>query len=127
MSKNTSNNLITPEDWIARGGFTMSKMQPGVSALIESTVGVMYTLRLVDPFTNLIEFYSTDNIFRRDPAKRCYFIASYAGSRGSIAIPDWVVKDGRMLIKFSDADFLCHPVRSALLEGPNWKYEVINP
>jgi len=118
---------LTTEDYIARGGFTVSRMRPDTIALIESVVGDMYTLRLVDPAANLVEFYSSEEAMRHHPPRRCYFLASWMDRAGLVSIPDWVVKDGRMLLQFSDANYLCHPVRAALLEGPNWKYEVISP
>jgi len=128
VNKNNSKKTpTTTEDLIARGGFMISKMRPDTVALIETTVGVLYTLRLVDPITNLIHFTSTDEGMRQSGPQPCHFSSSWTDRTGRIAIRDWVIKDCMFLLKFKHEGWLSHPVRSCLLEAPNWKYEVISP
>ena len=115
----------TAEEMKADGGFVVSRLKPNTRIVIESNVGTLYTLTVKKPTDRLVEVYSTDPVFKRFPPKLGVYSESWSAKNGGIVIPDWIVKNGRMLIRFADANFLSEPVATALLEGDGWKYEAI--
>lgn len=128
MSKQDSNKPAEPktaEEAIARGGVQVSKLKPDTRLIIETSTGTMYTVSLVDEFTGLIQFYSTDPRFRTRPPVHCYFVASWMDREGKLSVPDWIVKLGRMQFRFRDGHVLTAPVIGATVEGNGWHYEVI--
>lgn len=119
MNKKSSNSKPN------KASFVVSRLAPGTIILIESVIGTLYTIQMIDPFTNLVEFYSTAEGFRHAPPKRCYFYGSWSDRRGTVVVADQIIKDSFLQLKFQDADFLTNQVKTARLEGRNWHYDVI--
>ena len=124
-ASDTPKASTTAEEMIARGGFIVSRLKLDTRIVIESNVGTLYTLTVKNPSERFVEVYATDPVFKRYPPKLGIYLESWSTKLGGIVIPDWIVKDGRMLIRFRDANFLSEPVATVLLEGNGWKYEVI--
>ena len=129
MSKNDSNEKpekppTTPEEAIARGGVQVSRLKPNNRVLIDTTVGTLFTLKLLDEFSNLVEIWSTDPKFRTRQPVVCYFLCSWVDARGDLTVPDWVLRGARMQFRFRDADMLSGAVSGVTVEGTGWHYKL---
>lgn len=106
---------------IIRSGFNVSRLKAGSVLLIESTLGTLYALNIIED--RLVDVQGTDPLFRTP--KRGIFVESWSAKVGGTTFPDWIGKDLRMMLRFADANFLTEPVATALIEGDGWKYEAI--
>jgi hypothetical protein len=99
-------------------GIKVSALAPGTSVLLETLSGV-YTLRIHQQGSNLVEVTGTD------PSLRVTCVGQFIYSmHGSERIHDWIGKSLRPCIRFKNHVFHLQPAVSARVEGQGWHYDV---
>lgn len=122
----TSSMTETPETLRKKGGVDLTKLNPGVKILVETTVGI-YELVITDPSTGGVSVKATVPPFEAGISIDTRLDRSIWDDKGKIFIPHWIGKSMRMVFVDSKSQlFATHSVVSAKVESAegDWTYEV---